>query len=191
MMVRLNPDIKTVWSYTPPIPVTRHFDDPSPTMTLNEQIEYMLWIPAALVGRWLGQHQFLIGEADELFSIGVLRLTEIVHDRERYESSPVGIGTIVYGRCHYAMESYINNLNSVVKVSTSTRYKNKRDGKETPMSLDLEGLASADERHAWHPAYTVDDHSDLLLRDACEVLGYDYTNLTLKQKRRVADILLD
>ena len=42
----------------------------------------------------------------------------------------------------------------------------------------------------WNQLETHDDHTQLLIDDACEVLGYDPNNLTLRQKRRLADMLL-
>ena len=176
MMIRLNPQSKAVRSYTPPFPVTKNFDDIDTDAPLNEQIEGLLWIPATLVGRYTGQFPILINEADELFSIGVQQVFDVVH-KQKFPGDK--IGGIVNIQCRYHMEAYCNNLNSVVKVCTKTRYNNRNNGKPTPSHKKL--VAG---RHR-----SDDDYTEVLLRDAAESLQIDLENMTLREKRQLWDVL--
>lgn len=176
-MIRLNPKIRASRSYNPPVLVIRYYEDVDTSLPLAEQLEQLLWIPALLVSRYLAQFPFLENESDEMFSVGMLRVAELI-DENKFSGSKIAFAA--FPRCNYAIESYVNNLDSIVKVSTSTRYNNLRNGKDTPSH---QRLVTDQVVH--------DDHSQLLVADACQVLGYDPSNLSLKQKKRLASILLD
>lgn len=178
MMIKLNPKIRRVARYEPPYAVARNFDDFDASAPVNEQIESLLWIPATLVSRFIGQFPFLEAEGDELFSIGVLRVCEIVNGGK---FGPEKIGAVCNVQCRREMENYCNGLNSVVRVCTSTRYENRNKGRDTPKHVKMTDYGRA--------TSVTDDHTDMLLRDAAQVLGYDLGDLTLKQKRKLAQIL--
>jgi hypothetical protein len=175
-MIRLNPKVKTVRHFEPPFPVTRHFDPVDTSAPLNEQIESLLWIPATLVSRYLGQFPYLENEAEEMFSVGYEQVMAIVH---KGGHSGDKIGAVCNVQCRYHIEAYCNGLNSVVKVCTKTRYNNRNFGKPTPSHKKL---VAGRHRHD-------DDHTELLLRDAAQTLQLDLDNLSLRQKRLLWDIL--
>lgn len=176
MLVKLNKSNKGCSRYDAPFEVTRHFDDPDPSASVAEQSEHLFWVSALLVSRFLHQFPFLKNEADELFSIGCMTICEVVSS-QRYENDKVG--AVCNVKACRAMEDYINGLNSVVKVCTTTRYSNLKKGVESPVHRPLTaGLG------------VVDDHSEILVRDAAECLGYDIKTLTLHQKRKLREKLL-
>ncbi|MCP4896278.1 MAG: hypothetical protein GY906_04820 [bacterium] len=175
MLVKLNRSNLSCARYTPPVPVTQNFEDIDTSLPNAEQSDLLLWIPALLVSRFLAQFPFLKNESDELFSIGTLTVLETV-DSGKYGGDK--IGAICNVKCCRAMEDYINGLNSVVKVCTTTRYENLKKGIETPVHHPLCSNVG-----------TEDDHSEIEVRDACDVLGYDVESLTLRQKRRVWEML--
>lgn len=175
MLVKLNKLNRGVAFYNPPIPVVRNFDDIDRKAPANDQIDALLWIPALLVCRFLHQFPFLKNEADELFSIGMMTVVDLVHNSDHPGHK---IGAIVHTDSCAAMEAYCNNLNSVVNVHTRTRYRNRKAGKQTPESVKLT-----------HQATVEDDLSELLVRDAAEFLGIDLEKATLNDKRRIARTL--
>ena len=65
MMVKLNMRNHTCRHYDAPFEIQRNFDDPSDNMTNEEVVNHLLWIPALVTARFLGQFQFLKSEADE------------------------------------------------------------------------------------------------------------------------------
>lgn len=175
MLVKLNKANKGTAHYKPPFPVTRHFEDIDRDAPENEQIENLIWIPALLVSRFLHQFPFLRNEADEMFSVGV----EVVVDEVYKDGTPGDkIGAVIHTNACAAIEAYCNNINSVVKVSTRTRYKNLQKMKETPSNVRLTAQA-----------VTSDDDTELIVRDAAEFLGIDLQNMTLKEKRKLAEVL--
>ena len=163
------------WGYTPPIPVSRHrgplSEDPS------ERVLQLLWIPATLVSRLCGQYPFLRPEADELFSIGVLAITETVNDQKH---AGARLGAVCHGKARRAMESYANNLGTVVKIANSTRWKRYAEGRPLPRTCSPR-----------HPLATQDDLTDVLIRDASVPLGYtEVSGLSARQRNRLRDSLL-
>lgn len=175
MMIKLNPKNKTCFHFEPPFEITRHFDDVDTDAPANEQIEQLLWIPAVLVSRFHGQFPTLYSELDELFSVGMLTVCEIVNERKHSASK---LGGVIHVSCVRAMEDYCNSLNSVVKVGTTTRYLNHQRGIETPSHQRMSS------EHA-----TYDDQTELHIRDACEALGVELSGLNTKQKRKLYEAL--
>jgi len=175
MMIKLNRRDRSCLHYDPPIPVTRCFDDIDTDAPTDVQIEQLLWVPAVLVARFHGQFPTLHSELDELFSVGMLTVCEVVnagkHDGDK-------IGGVIHVACVRAMEDYCNNLNSIVKVSTTTRYTNHKRGIETPSHKRMVMDHSS-----------VDDQTELMIRDAAEALGLDTENMDAKQKRRLFEAL--
>jgi hypothetical protein len=180
MLLKLNKHNKTVRNYTPPYDVVRNFDDIDVKAPESEQVEGLLWIPAVLVGRFLGQFKFLVNEADEMFSVGVMRVVEIVAKRKHAGDK---IGAVCNRQCIREIENYINNLDGIVKVSTSTRYNNLNDGKHTPCHFGMAFI-----KHTMK-GITVDDHTEFYLNDAAEAYDLDLTNLTVSEKRKLADAM--
>ena len=176
MLIKLNPSNRRCNSYEPPIPVTRHFEDIDPDASYADKVDQLLWIPAIIVSRFSAQFPALHNELDELFSIGVVTVCEVV-DSGKHTSSK--IGAVVHVSCVRAMEDYANNINSLVKISTTTRYAHLRDAVETPRH----------QRMAFDMTESYDDQTELLVRDAAELLGFDITALTTKQKRRLWEVL--
>lgn len=175
MLIRLNKKIQGMVKYNPPIPVEVNTEI-SDSMSDDERITALLWIPSMLVCRFLYQFPFLKTEADELFSIGLFVVVDTV------KNSPIEadkIGAHININCCSAIEEYCNNLNSVVSVKTRTRYRNKKDGKETPRSIRLT-----------HEAKSVDDNTELLIKDVCEHLGVDVKTMSNAVKRQIVEILL-
>jgi len=170
MLIKLKKGGK-VAEYNPPVEVVRHFDDIDTESPATDQIEKLLWIPASIVARFLGQFPFLRNETDELFSIGCTIVAKTVSESK---FSGDKIGAVCNVRCIRAMEDYVNGINSMVKVCTTTRYENLKNGIETPVHTSLTSCMGVE-----------DDHTEVMVRDVCERLGYDRDNLTLKQKRRV------
>jgi len=175
MLVKLNKRNKGTAHYKPPFPVIRNFDDIDREAPANQQIENLIWIPALLVSRFLYQFPFLRNEADEMFSVGL----EVVVDEVHKEGVPGDrIGAVIHTNACAAIEAYCNNINSVVKVSTRTRYKNLQRMKETPHHIRLTAQA-----------VTEDDETELIIKDAAEFLGIDLKNMGLKDKRKLAEVL--
>ena len=171
MMIKLNRRNHTYRHYKAPFEILRTFDDPSEDMSSDEVVTHLLWIPALVTARFLGQFQFLKSEADELFAIGCLKLTEIAASG-KYPMSRIGaVANVAIVR---ACEDYCNNLNSLVKVCTTTRYENRKRGVATPshqrMSNDME---------------TSDDYTALIVEDACLALDLEFDSLTRKQRQQI------
>lgn len=175
MLVKLNKLNKGSAYYDPPFPVVRHFDDIDRSAPVDQQIENLVWIPALLVSRFLYQFPRLHSEADELFSVGLEVVVEEVNKRGNPGDK---IGGIIHTNACAAMESYCNNINSIVKVSTRTRYKNREKSKPNPSHIRLTSDRSS-----------YDDNTELILRDAAESLGIDLERMTLKEKRKLAEVL--
>ena len=175
MIIRLNRKSHACLHYMPPIPVTRYFDDVDTDAPANQQIEQLLWIPALLVARFHGQFPILHSELDELFSIGLLTVCEVVNGGGHSGSK---IGGVIHVACVRAMEDYANDLNSIVKVGTTTRYKNHKRGIETPVHgrLTVDQAVSA-------------DMTEIMIRDAAESIGLRIGDLDAKQKRRLYEAL--
>ena len=171
MMVKLNMRNHTCRHYDAPFEIQRNFDDPSDNMTNEEVVNHLLWIPALVTARFLGQFQFLKSEADELFAIGCLKLTEIVSSG-KYPMNR--IGAVVNVAVVRACEDYCNNINSIVKVCTTTRYENRKRGVATPSHQRMT-----------HDMETSDDYTALIVEDACFALGLDFDALTRKQRQQV------
>jgi len=127
MMVRLNTYSKKVRHYDPPFPVERHYGAIEQEWTNQQKVEKLLWIAASLTSRFLGQHPFLISNSDELFSIGCLKIVETVDRGYPLDT----LGAVCFTNARRGMEDFINGLDSVIKVGTTTRYKNKKIGKTT------------------------------------------------------------
>lgn len=175
MLVKLNKLNKNSASYVPPFPVVRHFDDIDREAPTDQQIMNLVWIPALLVSRFLYQFPYLNSEADELFSVGL----EVVVKEVNKEGIPGDkIGAIIHTNACAAIEEYCNNLDSVIRISTRTRYKNLERAKRTPASSKLKS-----------DRFTTDDDTELILRDAAEFCGIDLENMTLKEKRKLAEVL--
>lgn len=175
MLVKLNRRNNGMAYYDPPFPVTRTFGEVDRDSNPNDQIEALLWIPAVLVCRFLNQFPFLKKEADELFSIGTLVVVDLVNNSD-YPGDKIG-GVINVTACE-AMESYCNSLNSLMKVSRDTLYRNHRNGKRNPTNIRLTSQA-----------VTTDDDTELLVKDAAKYLGIDLERMTLKEKRKLAEVL--
>ena len=134
-------------------------------------------MPALLVCRFLYQFPVLHSERDELFSIGLLTLVDIVKNRPNIPGSRVG--AYVHTNACAAMEAYCNDLGSAILIHTRTRYRYKQQGKETPESVKL--TAEAEVRD--------DDSTELIVADACHALGINLETATLNQKRQLARTL--
>lgn len=178
-LIRLNARNRRVNRYVPPFEVQPFYEDIDTTASPSEQVSCLLWIPAALVARFRFQFPHLIPESDELFSIGVAKVVEIVN---RKEFSGDKIGAVCNMQCRRAMEDHANGLHSVVKVCTTTRYENRKRGVVTPgcRSLPSDGLPTLSAE---------DDTTELLVQDAAEILGIDISSLTLVQKKRLSEVL--
>ena len=175
MMIKLNSRNHTCRHYDAPFDIQRNFDDPCETMNVDEVVMHLMWIPALVTARFLGQFNFLKSEADEIFAIGCLKLTEVVASGRHPMNK---IGAVVNVAVVRAVEDYCNNLNSIVKVCTTTRYENRKRGISTPshqrMSHDME---------------TCDDYTALIVEDACLALKLDFAKLTRKQRQQIWEIL--
>lgn len=177
MLVKLNSRNRGMAHYEPPIPVVRHFDDVDRSAPDDEQIDSLLWVAAVMVCRFLHQFPVLAKEADELFSIGMF----VIVDTVKNEDHPGHlIGAVVNKKCMAAMEQYANSLNSIVSVSTKTRYNNLNANKETPDSVRLtNGTTTRVE----------DDDTSLIVEDAAEFLGIDLEKASLSERRKLARTL--
>lgn len=175
MLIRLNKRNHRRVKYKPPFEVIRCFDDVDRDAPGEEQIEALLWIPWMLVCRFIAQFPTLRSEADALFSEGYMVVVDKVMNT-KYPSEKIG-AVINVAACK-AMEDYANRLNSVVYVSHDTQYNNLKKGKQTPHHVKLVSDLT-----------TEDDHAELLVRDAAELLGVDVDNMTLKEKRRIQEVL--
>lgn len=175
MLIRLNRLNRGMAHFDPPIPVVRNFEDVDRDDPDDEQVDALLWVPTILVCRFIHQFPFLKNEAEELFSIGLFVVVDAVKNTKHPGHK---IGAIVHTNCVAAMERYCNDLDSVVSVSTFTRYKNRNAGKDTPESVRLT-----------HQAIVEDDQTELLVRDAAEFLGIDLSKATLSDKRQIASTL--
>lgn len=181
MLIKLNALNRRVFHYDPPYAVTRNFDDIDIAAPHKEQVEGLLWIPAVLVSRFLGQFPTLRHEADEMFSVGVLRVCEIVAKGGKAGHE---IGAVCNLQCRREIENYVNNLDSVVTISTSTRYNNLNSGKHTPSH---QGMAFVK-----HWLATEDDHTEFYIEDAAEALDLKdpvMSKLTMKQRRKLVDVM--
>ena len=178
-MIKLNPNNHEAFRYVPPIPVGCFFGDIDVEAPANEQVECLLWIPATLVARFRHQFPHLCCESDELFSIGVSKVVEVVN---RFEFPGNKIGAVCNIQCRRAMEDYANGLNSVVKVCTTTQYENRRRGITTPSS-------SAFNHNNSQGISFEDDPTELLVRDAADSIGVDIKSMTRSQKRKLAEVL--
>lgn len=166
---------KARWGYDPPIEVKRHRGPLSDDQ--DQRIEQLLWIPASLVSRLCGQYPRLRSEADELFSVGVQAIVETVRE-DRHPAEK--IGRVCHGKARRAMENYANGVDTVIKVSNSTRWKRFREGQPIPKSQGEP-----------QPTATYDDLTDVVIRDACQPLGYtDLSKLNARQKRRLKESVL-
>jgi len=175
MLIRLDPKNRGMYRYEPPIEVVKTFGDIDREAPIDDQIADLLWIPASLVCRFVFQFPFLRSEADELFSIGVM----VVVDKVNNSDAPGHvIGAHVNLKTQVKMEEYANSLNSIAGPTTRTRYEKIKGGILTPTHCRL----TSEDR-------VVDDETELLVRDAAEHLGYDLNNMTLNQKRKLADTL--
>ncbi len=175
MLVKLNEDVEKQAPYDPPVEVTRHFTDPNRDAPASEQIEFLMWIPAAMVSRFLFQFPFLRDEADELFSIGVEVVAEKVADQTLSGSI---IGSHITTLCMYRMEEYANSLDSVVNTSTRTRYTNFHRGKETPRNSRLT-----------HDTSIQPDNHEVILADAVRKFGKPLDEMNLTERRELARML--
>jgi len=178
-LYRLNPADRRRISYCPPIPVEPFFGVITPETPLDEKLNSVLWIPAYLVSRIVGQFRNLENEADEMFSIGVQLALEILSD-EKYHDRYDIINGIVYVQCQKAMETWANGIQSVVKLGNTTRYRNWRKGVKSPKSIAI-GRPVADDNH---------DVLEMEIRDVIDSLGFDPNNMTPAQKRVVYNKLL-
>lgn len=176
MLIRLNKLNRGMAFYEPPIEVVRNFDDIDRSAHPDQQIEALLWIPAALVCRFLHQFPYLTNEADELFSIGVLVVIETVKNTK---VSGEKIGAHVHVKACAEMEAYGNNLNSVIKVATRTRYRRRNKNKHTPSTVRL----------ASEMALVEDNETEFVLRDAAEFLGINLETATQAERERLAHTL--
>lgn len=177
-MIKLNPSVRGVCHYEPPVPVVPHFEDIDVSAPIDEQIENLLWIPASLVCRFLYQFPHLGNEADELFSIGLQKVVESVTSG-KYAGEK--IGSVVTVKCRRAMEDYANNLTSVVKIGTTTRYENYRNGIDMPSCQALSETSTPN---------AVNDTTAIVIEEAAEHLGIDLENMTLSEKRKLAAYVL-
>lgn len=178
-MIRLNARNHEVFRYVPPIQVEHFFGDIDVTADANHQVECLLWIPATLVARFRHQFPRLHCESDELFSIGVAKVVEVVN---RFEFPGNKIGAVCNVQCRRAMEDYANGLNSVVKVCTTTQYENRKRGVTTPSCSTFNHHTASG--LAWE-----DDPTELIVRDAAASIGVDIDALTRTQKRKLAEVL--
>lgn len=175
-MIKLRQYDQTKVYFEPPIPVEPFFGDIDVSWPYDRQIECLLWIPAALVSKFIGQYPFLQSEDEELFSVGVEKVVEIVTS-EKYDSGDIGAVCTV--ACRRSMEEYGNRLNRIVRVSTSLLYKNRRLGKKTPKSVSYtSGLTSRDDR------------TETYMKDAAETLGIDLNNMSRRDKNELKRVLL-
>jgi len=175
MLIKLNKNSPKVGRFIPPFAIPQTFEDHNPEDTIDDQIVGLLWIPATIVARFLGQFPFLENEQEELFSIGLLTVTKVVNSGKHKSNL---VGAVCHVSCVRAMEDYCNNLDSVVLIATSTRYLKRNARKEVPSHCALPDTLCV-----------TDDHLELEIRDAAEVLGYDIDSLTLKQKRKLYRLL--
>lgn len=171
MLIRFNPRLRGAVSYAPPIPVTPNFSGPEPGAPSHQQINDLLWIPAFLVGKFIYQYPSFHAEGDELFSLGVEAVVELVHDEKPH---PKGLVQRVFNLCVSRFNSYGSQVGSVIGISRPSQYRCTVSGRGFPKSIT-------------HPteACIEDDHSELLIRDAAVHLGYDLDNLTKKQAERL------
>lgn len=146
----------------------------TPGTSLDEKLKSVLWIPAYLVSRMIGQFPHLENEADEMFSIGVENAVEILTD-PKYNSRYDIINGIVYVQTQKAMETWANSLQSVVRMGNTTRYRNWHNGIKSPKSISLGRPV----------AHNYDDMLELEVKDTVESLGFDINNMTYTQKRIV------
>ena len=178
MLVRLKFWVTKSISYDPPIPVSRNFQEHDPNQSKQDQVTGLLWIPAFLVSRVIYQFPYLKSEADELFSIGLLKLVELVDEAavsgEQMDSKAMSV-------CLYWMEHYCNNLNSPMSIGTTTRYRNLRGGDPVPKRIAMTpGL---------NEPGAVSDMTEIIVSDAVKALGIDLSIAPLSEKRAIAKSL--
>ena len=77
-----------------------------------------------------------------------------------------------------AIEDHANGVYSAIKVCTTTRYENRKRGVATPTSSGITDWIA-----------TNDDHTELFVRDAADVLGLDLSTLSRADKKRLAEVL--
>lgn len=183
MLFKLKKNSPGVYHYKPPIEIPRLPVGADPkcgidrTMPEDEQIKCLLWVPALLVCRFLFQFPVLHSERDELFSIGLMELVSTVKDNPEIPGNK--IGAYVNINACAAMEAYCNNLGSAITIHTRTRYRCKEQGKETPESVKI--TAEAEVRD--------DDFTELVIADACAMLGIDLETATSQERNELARTL--
>lgn len=139
-------------------------------MTDQELINCHIWISANLVSKFIGQFPHVENEGDELFSIGVEQIATTITSREFPAAT---VGAICQVRCRSAMEIYLNSLQSLVSVSRSQRYRNRKTGRRTP-------------KHVFCTEYSDNDtHTEIEIRDAADALGLDTDNLSKSDRRNL------
>jgi hypothetical protein len=162
--------------YNPPIPVDRTVENANAPIDRNDpidvQIERLLWIPTYLVGRFLYQYPCLESEADELFSVALEVLIDMIHSDVNARN--IKSHTIV--NATFEMEKYANQLDSVVVTSTKTRYLKQKEGEEVATSFRLRSDDS----------FVEDEEHLILIEEACESLGIDIEGASLAERRQLA-----
>lgn len=164
-----------IWN--PPIPVEKHFGPVDITADQETQIKQLSWIPALLVCRFLGQFPHLWPEADEMFSIAMLKVVETVASNDgEFDGDKIGSVCNVRGR--RAIEDHANGVYSAIKICTTTRYENRKKGIQTPVSGGVSEWISHE-----------DDHTELIVKDAANALGFDLENMTRSERKALAEAL--
>lgn len=174
-MIRLKLHNTECALYDPPFPIERHFGTVDTDADQETQIKQLSWIPALLVCRYLAQFPHLWPEADEMFSIAMLKVIETIEE-SRFDGSKIGSVCNVRGR--RAIEDYANGLYSAIKICTTTRYENKKKGIVTPRSSMI-----SDRMNQY------DDQTELLVTDAAAALGIDLSSMSRADKRALAEAL--
>lgn len=174
-MYRLNLHDSRRFPYRPPIDLPQDARGLDASMPFEELVIRSLWISSNLVSILVGQFPQFVSEADELFSIGCEVITATLAE----EGFPLTeIGAVCQTRCRVAMEDHLNQISSMVSVSRSQRYRNRRSGRHTP-------------RHIFSSqGVTEDSHAEIEIRDAAEVSGLDLDNLTPSERRAIRNRLI-
>lgn len=173
-MIKLNKYNLQAAHYEPPFAIRKDKAKVEASDTSQQIVEKLLWVPAALVARFVHQFPNLYSEADELFAEGVSTLSILAH---REDLTAEQKSTFAYRRCLRAMENYANGTESVIAVSVETRYRWRKSGRQVPKSVPIDD------------AGLMDDHTDILLRDAAEHLGVDLNNMSEKDQRALERLL--
>ncbi len=175
MIVRLR-DVKGNAPYIPPFPVTMPTEEPiDRSLPLDDQIMALTWIPAILVSRFLYQYPNLDSEADELFSVGIEVVVDMVN-RDDVDGDDLIAWTVVNAR--RTMEVYASGLDSVVKVCQSTRYNRAKQGRKVPSSGEL----------TEHGGAGTDD-TERIIELACQALDLDIRSASFADRKQIADYL--